>query len=84
MFQLTSIEEDIRFENMVNNEANEEKVSQPCFDDKMVFKENVSPVDGKYNIMLMGEIKTDVTSIKYNSRTFPCDLNYNNPPSSLT
>lgn len=47
MFQLTSIEEDIHFENTVNNEANEEKVSQPCFNDKMVYKENVSPADSR-------------------------------------
>jgi len=114
MFQLTSIEEDIHFENTVNNEANEEEISKPCFDDKMKFTRNVSPgnsrVDklginsirlypekpcitggtliinnGKYSMMLMGEVKADVTSIKYESRTFPClDSNNNPPPYSST
>jgi len=38
---------------------------------------------GEYSIMLIGEIKADVTSIKYESRTFPC-LDSNPPPHSLT
>lgn len=112
MFQLTSVEEDIHFEITVNNEANEEMIFQRCYDDKMVFKQRVSPGESRtdklavksirldlekpcitggylvvtkcdYKILLIGEIKADVTSIKYESRTFPC-LDSNPPPSSFT
>lgn len=40
-------------------------------------------INDKYSIMLTGEIKADVTFIKYGSRTFPC-LDSNPPPHSLT
>lgn len=39
---------------------------------------------GKYIIMLMGEIKTDVTYLSYEERKFPCDPTINKPPSSQT
>jgi hypothetical protein len=47
VFKLTSIDENISYTNTVNNEGNEQKTSQACYDDRLVFIENVSPGDSR-------------------------------------
>ncbi len=47
MFQLTDITENVDFTNTVNNEANEEVISQHCFDDRMKFTRTETPGDSK-------------------------------------
>ncbi len=124
MYQMTSIEGDIHIENTVNNESNDEKVFQFCYDGYMRYKRTETPGDsrikklavkwersdpdkpcifsgnlsiisppsnnkkeptsGKYIIMLMGEIKIDVTHMSYDEEKFPCDPTINKPPSSIT
>lgn len=59
MFQLTSVEENIHFENSVNNEANEEVISQPCFDGKMKFTRNVSPGDSRTDRLAVNSIRSN-------------------------
>lgn len=46
-FQLTSIEENINYENTVNSEGNDQKTSQACYDDRFVFVENATPGDSR-------------------------------------
>ena len=46
-FQLTSIDENISYVNTVDNEGNEQKTSQACYDDRLVFIENVTPGDSR-------------------------------------
>ncbi len=122
MFQLTNINENINFINTVSSEANEEKISQYCYDDLMrytrtespgdsrVYKHSVNsektdseipsifssnltiisppsnnkkePTDGKYIIMLIGNIKTNVTTALYDERIFPCLKEENHTSSS--
>ncbi|MBN1416260.1 MAG: hypothetical protein JW973_14255 [Bacteroidales bacterium] len=47
VFRLTSIDENISYVNTVNNEGNEQKTSQACYDDRLVFIENVTPGDSR-------------------------------------
>ncbi|MDB4584582.1 hypothetical protein N9164_15630 [Draconibacterium sp.] len=46
-FQLTSIEENINYINTVNNEGNDQKTSQACYDDRLVFVETATPGDSR-------------------------------------
>lgn len=46
-FRLTSIDENIQYVNTVNNEGNDQKTSQPCYDDRLVFKHNATPGDSR-------------------------------------
>ncbi|WP_372756094.1 hypothetical protein [Labilibaculum sp.] len=46
-FQLTSIEENINYTNTVNNEGNDQKTKQACYDDRLVFIENATPGDSR-------------------------------------
>ena len=46
-FQLTSIEENINYVNTVNNEGNDQKTSQACYDDRLVFVETATPGDSR-------------------------------------
>lgn len=46
-FQLTSIEENINYTNTINNEGNDQKTKQPCYDDRLVFIENATPGDSR-------------------------------------
>jgi len=47
MFKLTSIEENISYVNTVNNEGNEQKTSQACYDDRLVFVKTATPGDSR-------------------------------------
>ena len=47
LFGLTSIDESISYINTVNNEGNDQKTSQACYDDRLVFIENVTPGDSR-------------------------------------
>lgn len=47
MYQAGSIQEDIHFENSVNNEANEERISQGCSDENSIATRVVSPGDSR-------------------------------------
>jgi len=47
VFKLTSIEENINYVNTVNNEGNEQKTSQACYDDRLVFVETATPGDSR-------------------------------------
>ena len=122
MFQLTNIHENINFQNTVSTRANEEKISQYCYDDLMrytrtetpgdsrTYKLNINsektdpekasvsqgnltiisppsnnkkePTDGKYTIMLIGNIKTNVATALYDERKFPCLEEENHTSSS--
>ena len=122
MFQLTNINENIKFINTVSTEAKEEVISQSCFDDLMRFTRtetpgdsktyklnlnsektdpekpsvsqgnltlisppsdnNKEPSDGKYTIMLIGNIKANVATALYNERMFPCLKEDNHTSSS--
>ena len=44
---LTNIQESIQFVNTVNNEGNEEKISEACYDDRLVFKRNATPGESR-------------------------------------
>ena len=44
---LTDIQEKIHFNNTVNNEGNDQKISQACYDDRMVFRHNAEPGDSR-------------------------------------
>jgi hypothetical protein len=46
-FQLTSIDENISYVNTVNNEGNDQKTSQACYDDRLVFVETATPGDSR-------------------------------------
>ena len=47
MCQMTSIEEDMHFENSIKNEASEERISQGCSDDRYKRTRTVSPGDSR-------------------------------------
>jgi hypothetical protein len=47
VFKLTSIEENFNYINTVNNEGNEQKTSQACYDDRLVFIKNATPGDSR-------------------------------------
>jgi hypothetical protein len=47
MFKLTSIDENIEYINTVNNEGNDRKTSQPCYDDRLVFVKTATPGDSR-------------------------------------
>lgn len=56
---LTDIQEDIQFVNYVNNEANEQKTSQACYDDRMVFRHNATPGDSRTEMLGVQWSRTD-------------------------
>lgn len=47
VFKLTSVEENIDFVNTVNNEGNEQKSSQPCYNDRLEFTHKATPGDAR-------------------------------------
>lgn len=46
-FKLTSVEEDIEFINTVNNSGEDQKSSQPCYDDLLKFTHKATPGDAR-------------------------------------
>jgi len=44
---LTNIQESILFTNNVNNEGNEQKISEACYDDRLVFKRTATPGESR-------------------------------------
>ncbi len=58
-FQLTSIDENINYTNTVNNEGNDQKTSQACYDDRLVFVETATPGDSRTQ-------RTGVTTTRVN------------------
>ena len=46
-FRLTSVEEDIEFVNTVNNSGEDQKSSQPCYDDLLKFTHTATPGDAR-------------------------------------
>jgi hypothetical protein len=44
---LSNIQESIQFTNNVNNEGNEQKISEACYDDRLVFKRNATPGESR-------------------------------------
>jgi hypothetical protein len=57
--KLTDITEDIHYVNSVNNEGNEQKTSQACYDDLMVFKHNATPGDSRTERFAVNSFRTD-------------------------
>ncbi len=57
--KLTDITEDIRYVNSINNEGNEQKISQPCYDDRLVFRHNATPGDSRTERFSVKSARTD-------------------------
>lgn len=57
--KLTDITENIQYVNSVNNEGNEQKTSQPCYDDRLVFKHNATPGDSRTERFGVNSTRTD-------------------------
>lgn len=59
MCQMTSIEEDIHFENSIKNEASEERISQGCSDDLNKSTRTVSPGDSRIYKQTVNHVRLD-------------------------
>ncbi|MDF1559861.1 MAG: hypothetical protein P1P83_06605 [Bacteroidales bacterium] len=56
---LTDIQEEILFINTVNNEGNEQKISEACYDDRLVFKRNATPGESRTERFGVNWARTD-------------------------
>ncbi len=59
MCQMTSIEEDMHFENSIKNEASEERISQGCSDDRYKRTRTVTPGDSRTYKQTVEHVRLD-------------------------
>jgi len=60
MYQMTSIEEDIHFENTSNKVASDERISQSCYNDKMKYTHTVTPGDSRVYMLAIRTKELDI------------------------
>jgi hypothetical protein len=85
-FRLTSVEEDIEFINTVNNSGEDQKSSQPCYDDRLEFTHTATPGDTRKrsNTIVSTRINTGKLVIEGGQMMFRGDEYFINMAGKLT